>query len=140
GSEHCPDRTLYSTLAVGPDVVKNRHQMDTLLAEALNYPVGGIYVLLRPPNDSFLIADEDYLYAVLDGLLSFREAGKRVIIGYANQQVLLLGAVGVEDIASGNFRNVRSFNPEIFDVQPEDDRQRALWYYDAGTLSEFRIP
>jgi len=88
GSEHCPDRTLYSTLAVGPDVVKNRHQMDTLLAEALNYPVGGIYVLLRPPNDSFLIADEDYLYAVLDGLLSFREAGKRVIIGYANQQVL----------------------------------------------------
>jgi len=95
GAEHCTDKPLYSTIAIGPDVVRNRHLMDSLIDEALNYPVGGFYVLLRPPNDSFLVADEDYLYAVLDGLLSLREAGKEVILGYANQQALLLAAVGV---------------------------------------------
>lgn len=139
GAEYCPDARLYSTVAIGPDVVRSRYQFDAVLDEVIGYPVAGIYLLLRPPNDSFLVADEDYLYAALDGLLSIRGAGKDVIIGYANQQSLIFAAVGVTTIASGNFRNVRSYNPEIFDVQGEDERQRALWYYDAGMLSEFRI-
>lgn len=139
GVERSKGRICYSTMAIGPDVVKNRDAFDAAIDEAINYPTAGIYVLLRPPADAFLITDEDYLYAILDAFLSLREAQKEVIVGYANQQALLFAAVGVTSIASGNFRNVRSFNPEIFDVQEEADRQRAIWYYDASTLSEFRV-
>lgn len=139
GASACRDIPIYSTVAIGPDVVRNKQQFDSILDELINYPVHGAYFLLRPPNDSFLIPDESYLYSVLDGLLSISEAGKQVMIGYANQQALLWAGVGVETIASGNFRNVRSYNPEIFDIQEPEDRQRALWYYDAGTLGEFRI-
>jgi len=139
GTEYCPDIPLYSTIAIGPDVVRSRQCFDSILDEAVHSSVYGVYLLLRPPNDSYLIADENYLYAILDGLVSLSEAGKKVIIGYANQQAILWAAAGVTTIASGNFRNTRSFNPEIFDTQEQDDRQRALWYYDAGTLGEFRI-
>jgi hypothetical protein len=138
-SQYSSDTKLYSTVAIGPDVVKSSAQFDTMLDELVNYPVAGVYFVLRPPTSSFLIADEDYIYALLDGLLSVRLAGKDLIIGYANQQALLFAAIGATTIASGNFRNVRSFNPDIFDEQEEEERQRALWYYDGGTMSEFRI-
>ncbi len=131
-------RPTYSTLAIGPDVVRNRERFDPVIDEALNYPTSGVYVLLKLPS-SFLVSDEVYLYAVLDAFLSFREAGKEVLVGYANQQALIYASVGVRTIASGNFRNVRSFDPQIFDQQDEDDRRRATWYYDADTLGEFRI-
>lgn len=139
GARQRGDSPVYSTIAVGPDVVRNRSILDSVVDETINFPVDGVYVLTLHPGDSFLAADEDYLYALLDAFLSIRESHKEVLMGYANQQALLFASVGVGSIASGNFRNVRSFNPEIFDVQEEDDRQRATWYYDAGTLSEFRI-
>jgi hypothetical protein len=139
GATHCPDLTRYSTLAIGPDVVKNRQVFDMVLDEAVNFPVAGFYVLLKPPQGQFLVSDEDYLYAALDGLLSLREAEKQIIVGYANHQAILYAAVGVESIASGNFRNVRCFDPVIFDQQEPDERQRAVWYFDGGSLSEFRI-
>ena len=75
----------------------------------------------------------------MDGLLSLSLSGKEVILGYGNQQSLIYAASGVEGLASGNFRNVRSFDPQNFDV-PENETiiQRATWYYDANTLSEYR--
>ncbi len=144
GAEHCTDKPLYSTIAIGPDVVRNRHLMDSLIDETLNYPVGGFCTFfLGRLNDSLSSCRRgliSYAAARWSGLARVRR-GREVILNYANQQALLLAAVGVEVIALlENFRNVRDFNPEIFDVQPEDDRQRAVWYYDAGTLSEFRIP
>jgi len=119
--------------------VKNRQVFDVVLDEAVNFSVSGFYVLHKPPQDQFLVSDDDYLYAVLDELLSLRAAEKQIIVGYANHQAILYAAVGVESIASGNFRNVRSFDPAIFDQQEPDERQRAVWYFDGGSLSEFRI-
>lgn len=132
-------RPIYSTLALGADAVRNAAQMDSVVDETVNSGVDGVYVLLRSPGDAFLVDDESYLYALWDALLSLADSDKEVIVGYASQQALVLASVGVETIASGNFRNVRSFNPEIFDVQEESERQRATWYYDADTLSELRI-
>lgn len=60
------------------------------------------------------------------------------MLGYANQQSLIYGAAGITGLATGNFRNVRSFHPDTFDVQEQSDRQRATWYYDGNTFSEFR--
>lgn len=133
------DRPVYSTLAVGPDVVGNSEGFDSLIDEVVSSGVQGVYFLARHPGDQFLVIDDWFMYGLLDALLSIRLSNKDVIAGYANQQSLLFASVGVDSIATGNFRNVRHFNPDIFDVQEETDIQRATWYYDGYTLSEFRI-
>lgn len=133
------DRPVYMTLAVGPDLVANRATFDVVVDEVVSAPVQGVYFLVRHPNDQFLVSDDSFLYGLLDALLSVRLSGKDVIAGYSNQQGLLYASAGVDTIASGNFRNVRHFNPDIFDVQEETDIQRATWYYDGWSLSEFRI-
>lgn len=130
-------RPVYSTVAIGPDVVKDRNAFDRLLNEVVNYPVDGIYFIVQSPRD-FLVGDELFLYNILDGLLSIRLSKKKILLGYANQQSLIYGTAGITGFATGNFRNVRSFNPDTFDVQEQSDRQRATWYYDGNTLSEFR--
>jgi hypothetical protein len=130
-------KPVYSTVSVGPDVVRDRNAFDRLLNEIVSYPVDGIYFIVQSPRD-FLVNDELFLYNILDGLLSVRLSDKKILIGYANQQSLIFGAAGVTGFATGNFRNVRSFNPDTFDVQEPSDRQRATWYYDGNTHSEFR--
>lgn len=131
------DRLIYSTVAIGPDVVRDRNALDRLLNEVVSYPVDGIYFIVQSPRD-FLVSDELFLYNILDALLSIRLSNKKILLGYANQQSLIFGAAGVTSFATGNFRNVRSFNPDTFDVQEQSERQRATWYYDGNMLSEFR--
>jgi hypothetical protein len=132
------DRPVYSTVSIGPDIIGNREMFDRVLNEVVTYPVDGVYFIAKSPRD-FLVNDEVFLYNILDGLLSLRLSGKKVLVGYSNQQCLIYACAGVNAIASGNFRNVRSFDPTTFDVQENNDRQRAIWYYDANTLSEFRL-
>lgn len=132
------DIPIYSTVALGPDVILNDEVFNSVLDEVTEYPVNGIYFVFRHPEDNYLVQDENILYNLLNGLLSIRLSEKDVILGYSNQQSLIFAAAGVKTIASGNFRNTRYFDPDIFDVQEEGDQQRALWYYDANTLSEFR--
>ncbi|MDN4080086.1 hypothetical protein QYF52_19255 [Paenibacillus polymyxa] len=130
-------KPVYSTVAIGPDIVRDRSAFDRLLNEIVSYPVEGIYFIVQSPRD-FLVNDDLFLYNILDGLLSIRLSNKKVLLGYANQQSLIFGSAGVTGFATGNFRNVRSFHPDTFDVQEQSDRQRATWYYDGNTLSEFR--
>lgn len=130
-------KNVYSTVAIGPDIVRDRNSFDRVLNEVVTYPVEGIYFISKSPKD-FLVADEQFIYNLLDGLLSISLTGKKVLLGYSNQQSLIYASAGVKGFASGNFRNVRSFDPDTFDVQEQSDRQRAVWYYDANTLSEFR--
>ncbi|UNP84335.1 hypothetical protein QRE63_29240 (plasmid) [Bacillus mycoides] len=132
------DRTVYSSISLGPDVVGQKPMLDRIINEAIEYPVDGFYMTLHTPH--FLVADETYLYNLMDIFLSLSLAGKKVLLGYANQQDVIFAGVGVEGLATGNYRNVRSFNPEIFGSPLEKDgiQQRAVWYYDGNTLSEFR--
>jgi len=132
------DTPVFSTVSLGPDVVRNKEAFDNVLDEAVNYPVQGIYFVVQSP--SFLVADELFLYSLLDAFLSIEMAGKEVLLGYGNQQSIIYAAAGVETLASGNFRNTRSFDSTIFDVPSEDEEKRKrTWYYDADTLSEYRI-
>jgi hypothetical protein len=71
--------------------------------------------------------------------LTISLSGKDIILGYSNQQTIIFAAAGVKTIASGNFRNTRVFCPDMFDTPEETEFQRGIWYYDANTLSEYRI-
>lgn len=133
------DLEIYLTLSLGPDVVKNRDMFDELISGCIKYNVDGFYVTLRSPKDKFLIADDEYLYSVLDAFISLQIANKDIILGYANQQSLIYAASGVETIASGNFRNARNFNPEKYIEAPDNRKKRSTWYYDGNSLSEYKV-
>ncbi len=133
------DIPIYSTIALGPDVIGNEGNLANVLDEVISYPVDGIYFVFRSPDDRFFLNDEGILYNILCAFLSIRLSGKDIIVGYANQQSIFFGAAGVRRIASGNFRNTRQFNPEIFDEQDESVMQRGTWYYHPRSLSDFRV-
>lgn len=127
----------YQTLALGPDLIKNQAEFSDLISRCIQYPVDGYYIVLRTP-DNYLVQDQNYLYEIMDACISLNLAGKKIIMGYGNQQSLIFGAVGVSGIASGNYRNVRSFNPEIFFENDEDDiKRKGTWYFDGNTLGEY---
>lgn len=132
------DRPVYSTIALGPDVLRDRASIDSILDEITAYPVAGFYFLYRPPNDEYLTTDDLFLVNLLVAFLSISLADKDIILGYSSQQALLFSAAGVRTIASGNYRNVRCFNPDIFDLEDESERRRGIWYYDGQSLCEFR--
>lgn len=133
-------KAMYLSIPLGPDVIKNKDSFDELISRLTQYEVDGYYFVLKSPKE-FLIDDEDYLYSLMDAFISLNLANKKVIIGYANQQDLIFASCGVTNIASGNFRNVRTFDPSIFFDDDNDDgiKRRGTWYYDVNTLSEFKV-
>ncbi|MFK9119561.1 hypothetical protein ACJEBK_22165 [Peribacillus frigoritolerans] len=132
-----PNKFMYSTLCLGAEVLLHKQSLDRVINEIISYPVEGIYLVLETP--AYLIDNELYIFNLLDALLSLTISGKKIIIGYSNQQSLVYSSVGVSGLATGNFRNVRAFNLENFDVPSENETKRkAVWYYDGNTLSEFR--
>lgn len=133
------EKTKYLTISIGTDVVKNKMEFDYLISCLSQYEVEGYYFVIKPPSGNF-VSDDQYLYNLLDAFISLNLAGKKVILGYTNQQALIFAAAGVSKIASGNYRNVRAFDPEIFylDENDEEIRRKAVWYFDGNTLSEFR--
>lgn len=133
------DLPVYATVALGPDLICDTESFDAIMSEVVDYPVDGVYFLYHSPRDAFLCNDDLFLMNLLSGLLSLSLANKKIILGYANQQDLLFAAAGAETIATGNYRNVRSFNPIIFNEEEETERQRATWYYDGQSLCEFRL-
>lgn len=138
GALNYPNRKFtYQTLALGPDVVNNQKEFSDLINRCTQYPVDGYYIVLKSP-DNFLMQDQNYLYDILDALISLNLAGKKIIMGYGNQQSLIFSGVGVSGIATGNYRNVRAFNPEIFFESDEEDiKRKGTWYFDGYTLGEY---
>src|SRR5262249_31079568 len=82
-----------------------------------------------------------WLANVLDMTAGFRLRRWDVAIGYCNQQMLTAGCASATAIASGTWMNVRSFPPDKFRKEYEDEiKKRTTWYYCAQALSEFKIP
>jgi hypothetical protein len=66
---------------------------------------------------------------------------KNVVVGYANHELLCLGAASVNAIASGTWMNVRAFSPDRFLAADEEDiKRKAVWYYAPSSLSEYKPP
>lgn len=139
-SDYQADRPSYATLALGPDIILNETALERVIDDAVSYPVAGVYFLYRPPNDEFLPTNPLFVANLLSALLSLSLADKDVILGYANQADLVYAAAGVQTIASGNYRNVRSFDPSIFEVPAEVPATRKTWYYDGNSMGEYQPP
>lgn len=129
------------TVALGADVAVHSDSCQRVIEWLENWQVGGVYLVLEHPGAQYLSDNPAWLGNGLDLVGGFRLQGKEVVVGYANQEMLVMAAAGATAIASGTWMNVRSFPPEKFrQVFDDEMRQRKLWYYAPKTLSEFGVP
>lgn len=134
-------KPLYSTLALGADTARSREQITTLIEAVTRWRADGYYIVCEHPNGEYLVQDPIWLAHVLDLTAGLRLAGAQVILGYCNHQMLVAHVAGANAICSGTWMNVRSFPPDKFRKDYEEEiRRRATWYYCPQALSEYKIP
>ena len=129
------------TVALSGNVVCSQDQVGQLLDRSESWNPQGFYLVFEHPQGQYLVDNPNWLANVLDIVAGFKLRGMKVVVGYCNQQMLILSAAKADVIASGTWMNVRSFPPEKFrSVMDEEIRQRATWYYCHQSLSEYKIP
>ncbi len=132
---------LRATIALSGEATRTEADIDAVLEAVATWNVKGVYLVCEHPNVDYLVSDPTWMSNTLDLVAGIRLKGKDVIVGYCNHQMLALAAAGVNAIASGTWMNVRSFPPEKFRAQYEDEiRQRTTWYYCPQALTEYKLP
>src|SRR5690625_18022 len=131
------DKTYYQTIALAKDAIYSDN-FDDFIGQCVLSSVDGYYVVLKKP--AYFIEDAVYLYKVMNALISIKLSGKKIIMGYGNQQDIMFTGAGIDGFATGNYQNVRSFDPDIFFEAEESIKQRSKWYFDENTFSEFKLP
>jgi hypothetical protein len=133
---------LMMTIALSADASRNPDQIANLLERAERWRPDSFYVVIEHPNGQYLVDDPNWLANVIDlaaGLRLMRRCP--VVLGYCNHQMLIAALAKTTAIASGTWMNVRSFPPEKFVTDYEEEmKQRATWYYCPQALSEYKIP
>lgn len=134
-------RPLIATIALSSEVLTREDQIALLLERSESWKPSGFYIVCEHPNGQYLVDDANWVANVIDLAAGLRLNGANVVLGYCNHQMLIAGIAKINAIASGTWMNVRSFPPEKFISQYEDEmRQRATWYYCPQTLSEYKVP
>ena len=134
-------RRLLVTIALSADALRYPEGVTRLIDQAAYWEADGHYIVAEHPNGKYLVDDPNWLANVIDLAAALRMSGCEVIIGYSNQQMLIAGCAKATAIASGTWMNVRSFPPDKFRAAYDEEiKQRAIWYYAPGTLSEYKVP
>lgn len=124
---------LASSILIDPD------NTDILLNTIGAWPVAGIYLLAENPEHGYFTKNPVWLANLLKLCAGIKAGGKRLVVGYCNQQMICLACTGVDAIASGTWANVRSFSLQKFDDDTDTIRRQKVWYYCPEALSEFSI-
>ncbi len=136
-----PSEVMLASIALGADTLRSDDDVDRILAAAEDWNVPGVYLVCEHPGGDYLVRDASWMANILDLVAGLRVKGKTVMLGYSSHQLLAAAAAGADAIASGTWMNVRSFPPDKFRAQYEDEiKQRTVWYYCPAALSEFKIP
>lgn len=134
-------RPLFVTIALSADALKHPDGVTQLIDHTMRWEADGYYIVAEHPNGRYLVDDPNWLANLIDLAAALRMQGREVILGYCNQQMLIAGCAKVTAIASGTWMNVRSFPPDKFrTAYDEEIKQRAIWYYSPGALSEYKVP
>lgn len=131
---------LLLTVALGKDILSDDSQVENITQCAEHWDVDGIYIVCEHPEKHYLIDNPIWFANLLALVAGIKRQGKEVVVGYANHQFLPLALAKCDAIATGNFLNVRWFQPEHFETKDNDDiGRRTKWYYCPQTLSEFKV-
>jgi hypothetical protein len=135
-------KEIYATICLKKEVMASEEQIHLVLEYLEEWDVDGVYLVIEPPaNSNYLVQDPIWLLNLLDLSSGIKLQKKKVVVGYANHQLLCLASAKVDAIASGNFSNVRSFKQTRFE-EPKKDQisRRSTWYYCPQALSEYQVP
>lgn len=134
------DRQLYATVALSADSVKSADQIHAVLEAVAGWKVEGVYLICEHPDNQYIVANDEWVLNILDLAAGIRLRGRKVIIGYANQQMLIAACSSATAIAAGSHKMKRQFSPSTLMEKEDDDVvQQATWYYCPQAYSEFKI-
>ena len=132
---------LVHTIALNSEVINDELQIEKIIAYAENWDVEGVYIVCEHPERYYLVDRPLWVSNLLSLVVGLKRQRKKVILGYASHQMLCMALAKCDAIASGNFLNLRWFQPEHFEtIEEKQISRRAVWYYCPQALSEFKIP
>ncbi|GAB1475523.1 hypothetical protein MASR2M70_03550 [Bacillota bacterium] len=132
------DKPVFMTLMLPKDfLTQNEAIIEPVLQEILELDVDGYYVIAEALEKKYLVDNPLWLSNVLQICAALKIAGKEVIFGYGNHQLLPLALLKVDAMASGTWLNVRSFTNRFVDT--EDQKRKSTWIYYPESLSEYKL-
>lgn len=129
------------TISLSGDVMNDEEQIEKVISYVEEWEVDGVYIVCEHPERYYLVDKPLWVSNLLSLIAGIKRQHKKTIVGYASHQLLCLSLAKCDAIASGNFLNLRWFQPEHFEtVEEKNISRRAIWYYSPQALSEFKIP
>lgn len=138
------DQPLIATICLSAESVRANEQINLVVEQAEQMPVSGFYLVIESPKETYLTEDPLWLANALDLAAALTRLHSNVIVGYCNQQQLIMGCAGVRAIASGAWNNVRSFRQAKFRADYASQfvprSTGPVWYfYCPQALSEYSL-
>lgn len=135
------DREVFLTVALPSNLLNypNKEFIDKFLITVENFEVDGYYLIAEPINNSYPCRNPLWLSNFFNICAGLKLQGRKVIVGYANQQFLSLAITGVDAIASGNHLNCRKFTNKFEDVKKIRMGAMPIYYYNSKALSEYPL-
>lgn len=132
------DKPVFTTLALPKDfLVQSEATIEPVLQEILELDVNGYYVIAEALDRKYLIDNPMWLSNVLHICATLKIAGKKVIYGYGNHQLLPMTLLKADAMASGTWQNVRSFTNRFVDI--DEQKRKSTWVYYPEALSEYKL-
>jgi hypothetical protein len=132
---------LLHTISLTSNVLIDDAQIESIIQFTQQWDVDGVYITCEHPERYYLVDKPLWITNLLALVAGIKRQKKKVIVGYASHQMLCLALSKCDAIASGNFLNVRWFQPDHFETVENDEiSRRAVWYYCPQALSEFKVP
>lgn len=132
------DKPIYMTLTFPKDfLMQSEDTIEPILQEILQWDVDGFYLIAEAIDKKYLVDNPMWLSNVMQICATLKLAGKKVIFGYGNHQMLPLSLMKVDAIASGTWLNVRSFTNRF--VDSDEIKKKSTWVYHPVALSEYKL-
>ena len=132
------DKPKYMTLTFPKGfLIQSEDIVEPILQEVLEWDVDGFYIIAEVPEKKYLVDNPMWLSNVFQICASLKLAGKKIIYGYGNHQMLPLSLLNADAIASGTWLNVRSFTNRFIDT--DEISKRSTWVYYPAALSEYKL-
>jgi len=132
------NKKILLTLALPETLLQQKEDtIEQIIEEAQKFEVDGYYIVAYPPKDKYLVDVPMWLSNLMQLCAGLKLTGKKVIMGYANHQLLCLSAAGVDALATGTYLNVRKFSNKF--KEDNSTKRKSVWYYYPAALSEYKI-
>jgi len=132
------DKPVFATLALPRDfLVQSEATIEPVLQDILDFDADGYYVIAEALDRKYLIDNPMWLSNVLHICAVLKIAGKQVIYGYGNHQLLPMALIRINAMASGTWQNVRSFTNRFIDI--DEQKRKSTWVYYPESLSEYKL-